>query len=54
MAKVLEKGNVVELSEMKDGDVAEIIKWVNDGVPQGAVVQRYGKAIILLGEPEYK
>lgn len=52
MAKVLEKGNAVALVEMKDGDVAEVVKWRNDSVPQGTVVQRYGKAIILLGEPE--
>ena len=54
MAKVLEKSNVVALSEMKDGDVAEVIKWRNNYALKGTLVQRYGKAIILLGEPEYK
>ena len=52
MAKVLEKGNVVALSEMKDGDVAEVVKWRNNSVPQGTVVQRYGKAIVLIGVQE--
>lgn len=52
MAKVLEKSNIVALSEMKDGDVAVVIKWRNDSVPQGAVVQRYGKAIVLIGVQE--
>lgn len=52
MAKVLEKSNVVALSEMKDGDVAEVVKWRNNYVLKGALVQRYGKAIILIGEPE--
>ena len=52
MARVLEKSNVVALSEMKDGDVAEVIKWIDDGVPQGTVVQRYGKAIVLIGVQE--
>ena len=52
MAKVLEKSNVVALSKMKDGDVAEVIKWRDDGVPQGTVVQRYGKAIVLIGVQE--
>jgi len=52
MAKVLEKSNVVSLSEMKDGDVAEVVKWRNNSVPQGTVVQRYGKAIVLIGVQE--
>lgn len=52
MAKVLEKGNAVALGEMKDGDVAEVVKWKNDNVPQGTVVQRYGKAIVLIGVQE--
>ena len=52
MAKVLEKSNVVALSKMKDGDVAEVVKWRNNSVPQGTVVQRYGKAIVLIGVQE--
>lgn len=41
---------IVCLSKMEDGDVAEIIAWT-DRREIGKVIQRYGNNIIIIGEP---
>lgn len=48
MAKVINsKIRVACLTDMKDGDVAEVINWLGDGMDPGTVVQRYGDALIV-------
>lgn len=50
MAKVINsKIRVACLTDMKDGDVAEVINWLGDGMDPGTVVQRYGDALIVIG-----
>lgn len=51
MAKVFErKSEVVSVTNMQDGDVAEIVEWHHAGCI-GAIIQRYDDAIILIGKP---
>ena len=43
---------VIHVSEMSDGDIAEIIHWSNTPrVHTGQIVQRYGDALVVLGQP---
>lgn len=46
MAKVI--NITTHLTNMKDGDVAEIVNWFCDEEP-GTIVQRYGDALIIIG-----
>ena len=41
----------VHVSEMKDGDIAEIVEWTV-GRYTGRIVQRYGDVLITLGMDE--
>lgn len=51
MAKLVRfNEETVSLSEMADGDVAEIIKW-HDNREVGKIIQRFGDTIIFIGEP---
>ena len=52
MAKVISKTpQVVSLSSMKDGDIAEIVKWHSDYRKPGDLIMRHKDMIIVLGEP---
>lgn len=51
MAKVINKTITTRLTDMKDGDVAEIVNWFcDDEMEPGTVVQRYKDALIIIGE----
>lgn len=51
MAKVINKTITTRLTNMKDGDVAEIVNWFRDEeMEPGTIVQRYGDALIIIGE----
>lgn len=50
MAKVTKRVDTVSLFDMKDGEVAEIIKWHDPHVSVGTIIQKYGDAAILIGE----
>ncbi len=39
---------------MQDGQIAEIIEFKHSPVYEGAIVQRYDNALILLGKPSGK
>lgn len=55
MAKVIKRASdVISLSKMRDGDVAEVVKWYDSLVPVGTVIQRYGEAVVLIGEAKGK
>lgn len=41
---------IVTPSEMKDGEIGVIINWEDRTDYSGRVVQKYGKALITLGE----
>lgn len=50
MAKVINKTITTHLTNMKDGDVAEIVNWFCDEeMEPGTIVQRYGDALIIIG-----
>lgn len=54
MAKVTKRVDTVSLFNMKDGDIAEVVKWYDSLVPVGTVIQRYGEAVVLIGEAKGK
>jgi len=47
-------GNIVQVTEMSDGDIAIIEKWSNQKHYVGRVVQRYDNSLISLGLPQGK
>lgn len=52
MAKVVSKTpQVVSLGDMKDGDIAEIVKWHSDRNKPGDLIMRHRNMIIVIGKP---
>lgn len=49
MAKV-SNSQLACLTDMQDGDVAEILSWHDKGLKSGDVIQRYEDAIIPIGK----
>jgi len=51
-AKVVKEGKFgIAVNKMADGDVAVIVSWCGVGGDEiGCVVQRYGDALIVIGE----
>lgn len=51
MATVIKSAPITgDIHIMKDGDVAEILKWHDPDVSIGSVIQRYGNSVVLIGE----
>lgn len=52
MAKVISKApQIVPLGDMKDGDIAEVVKWHREDLEPGDLIARYKDMIIVLGQP---
>ena len=43
------RGNIIPPKEMRDGQIAEIVKWSHDGY-NGQIIQRYEDTLIVIGE----
>lgn len=52
MSKCITKiENYNKLYEMKDGDIAIIMKWHDEHLSKGDLIQRYNNSIIVIGKP---
>lgn len=50
MARVINFGSVINVSELEDGQIAEVKKWFDSTLSPGDIIQKNGSCIFILGK----